>query len=150
VDRPIVEQTISHIAFSRSSGKGAWAVAYKALDTHLDRPVALKLLPLGSVADPERKRRFVQETKAASASVTQYHPCLRHRLCRRRGVHRHGNVSGKTLGQLIERIGRKGLMLQEALKYSIQIADGLGAAQSAGIVHRDVKPPTSWSATKAR
>ena len=44
-------------------------VVYKAQDTHLDRPVALKLLAPGSVADPERKRRFVQEAKAAPPLV---------------------------------------------------------------------------------
>ena len=42
-------------------------VVYKARDTHFDRFVAVKILPPGKVADPERKRRFVQEAKAASA-----------------------------------------------------------------------------------
>ena len=42
-------------------------VVYKARDAHLDRPVALKVLPPEKVADPERKRRFIQEAKAASA-----------------------------------------------------------------------------------
>ena len=42
-------------------------VVYKARDTHLDRTVAVKILPPDKVADPERKRRFVQEAKAASA-----------------------------------------------------------------------------------
>jgi len=42
-------------------------VVYKAHDTHLDRPVAVKVLPPEAVANPERKRRFIQEAKAASA-----------------------------------------------------------------------------------
>jgi len=42
-------------------------VVYKALDTHLDRFVALKLLPPEALSDPDRRRRFVQEAKAASA-----------------------------------------------------------------------------------
>ena len=42
-------------------------IVYKALDTHLDRFVAIKVLPPEKVADAERKRRFVQEAKAASA-----------------------------------------------------------------------------------
>jgi len=42
-------------------------VVYQARDTHLDRVVAIKVLPAEAVADPERKRRFVQEAKAASA-----------------------------------------------------------------------------------
>jgi serine/threonine protein kinase len=42
-------------------------VVYKARDTHLDRFVAIKLLPPNRTADPERKRRFIQEAKAARA-----------------------------------------------------------------------------------
>ena len=46
-------------------------------------------------------------------------------------------VQGKTLGQLIP---RRGLKLNEVLKYAIQIADALAKAQAAGIIHRDLKP----------
>jgi serine/threonine protein kinase len=42
-------------------------VVYEAHDTHLDRPVSIKVLPPECVADPERRRRFVQEAKAAAA-----------------------------------------------------------------------------------
>jgi serine/threonine protein kinase len=42
-------------------------VVYRALDTHLNRPVAIKMLPATQIADPERKRRFAQEAKAASS-----------------------------------------------------------------------------------
>jgi serine/threonine protein kinase len=83
-------------------------VVYKALDTHLDRPVPLKLLPLGSVANPERKRRFVQEAKAASALS---HPNIIHvyDIDSAEGMESIAMeyLSGKTLGQLI---GRKGLI----------------------------------------
>ena len=47
--------------------EGGTGVVYKAHDTHLDRPVSIKVLPPETVADPERKRRFQQEAKAASA-----------------------------------------------------------------------------------
>ena len=113
-------------------------VVYKAKDTHLDRLVAIKLLPAERVADPERKRRFIQEAKAASALN---HPNIItiYDIDVAEGVHfiAMEYVDGKTLGQWVS---RKGLKLQETLKHGIQIADALAAAHAAGIVHRDLKP----------
>src|SRR5882724_362555 len=58
---------ISHYEVLDKLGEGGMGVVYKARDTRLDRFVALKVLPADKVADQERKRRFVQEAKAASA-----------------------------------------------------------------------------------
>src|SRR6185312_15177283 len=119
-------------------GEGGMGVVYKARDTHLDRFVAIKVLPPEKVADPERKRRFVQEAKAASALN---HPNIVHiyDIAEADGIQfiSMEYVPGKTLEQLI---GRKGLRLNEALKYAIQIADALAQAHTAGIIHRDLKP----------
>ena len=60
-------QMLGHYRIDSELGEGGIGVVYKARDTHLDRSVAIKVLPPGRVADPDRKRRFVQEAKAASA-----------------------------------------------------------------------------------
>ena len=54
-------RTIAHYQIIEKIGQGGMGVVYKARDTHLNRPVALKVLPPEKVADTERKRRFVQE-----------------------------------------------------------------------------------------
>ena len=96
-------------------------IVYKARDQHLDRFVAIKVLPPELVADPDRKRRFAQEAKAASALN---HPNIItiHDIASDNGIDFivMEYVQGKTLGQLIP---RRGLKLNEALKYAIQIAE---------------------------
>jgi serine/threonine protein kinase/Tol biopolymer transport system component len=139
-------RTISHYRVIEKLGAGGMGVVWKARDTRLDRFVALKVLPPAKMGDPERKRRFVQEAKAASALnhpniITIYdigqagagpggapHPAdfIAMEL-----------VPGKALDQLI---ARKGLRLNETIDYAIQVADALAAAHAAGIVHRDLKP----------
>ena len=119
-------------------GAGGMGVVYQARDTRLKRSVAVKVLPAESVSDPERKRRFMQEARAASALnhpniVTIYD------IGSERGIDFvvMEYVTGKTLDQ---RIPRKGMRPNEAIKLAIQIADALAKAHSAGIVHRDLKP----------
>jgi serine/threonine protein kinase len=60
-------QAIAHYTILEKIGQGGMGVVYKAHDTHLDRLVAIKVVPANKMADPERKLRFVQEAKAASA-----------------------------------------------------------------------------------
>ncbi len=131
-------QELLHYRLLEKIGEGGMGTVYSALDTHLDRLVAIKILPSEKVADPERRQRFVQEAKAASAL---HHPniIVIHDIAADRGedfiVMEY--VQGRTLDQVI---GRKGLKLGEALGYAVQIADGLARAHAAGIVHRDLKP----------
>lgn len=134
----MIGQTLGHYRIEMKLGEGGMGVVYKAHDTHLDRSVAIKILPHDRVADAERKRRFVQEAKAASALN---HPNILHiyDVDSADGVDfiAMEYVEGKTLDQLI---GRKGLQLSDALKYAAQVAEALAAAHRARIVHRDVKP----------
>jgi len=119
-------------------GTGGMGVVYKARDARLKRFVAIKILPADQVSDPERKRRFIQEARAASALN---HPNII-------TIHDIGReqdtdfivmeyVSGKTLDQ---RIPRRGMRLDETLKIGIQTAEALAKAHSVGIIHRDLKP----------
>src|SRR5271168_2812338 len=135
---PMIGQALGHYRIEAKLGEGGMGVVYRAFDTHLDRPVAIKILRADATTSPERQRRFVQEAKAASALN---HPNIIHIY----DISSSGDtdfiamefVAGKTLHQLI---GKNDLPLRDTLKYSIQIADALARAHSAGIVHRDLKP----------
>jgi len=130
--------TLAHYRLIEEIGAGGMGVVYSAQDTHLDRKVAVKILPAEAVADPERKQRFVQEAKSASALN---HPNIIHIY----DIGRSDDVDfmamefvpGRTLDQSI---GTKGLLFGECLKVAIQVADALAAAHAAGIIHRDLKP----------
>jgi len=134
----MIGKIISHYRILEKLGEGGMGIVYKALDTHLDRLVAIKVLPSEKVADAERRRRFVQEAKAASALN---HPNIItiYDIASENGADFMAMeyVPGKALNQLIS---RKGLPLGESLKYAVQIADALAAAHAAGIIHRDLKP----------
>jgi len=123
-------------------GKGGMGEVYLAFDPRLDREIAVKLLAAGTVGNAERRARFVQEAKLASALnhpniVTIYDVDSAEVDGKLLDFVAMEYVPGKTLDQLI---GRKGLRLSDALSYARQIADGLAAAHHAGIIHRDLKP----------
>jgi len=111
---------------------------YRASDTRLHRTVAIKILPRDKVADAERKRRFLQEARAASA-LNHANIVTLHDIANEGGVDYLvlEYVPGKSLDQLIT---PKALPLTEALGYAQQIAGALAAAHAAGIIHRDIKP----------
>ncbi len=127
-----------HYRIVDSIGAGGMGEVFRAHDTHLDRSVAVKVLPDEAVADLDRKRRFVLEAKSASALN---HPNIVHiyDIDQADGIDfiAMEYIEGRTLGQLIR---RKGLALGKTLAYAVQIADALAAAHAAGIVHRDLKP----------
>jgi serine/threonine protein kinase len=134
----MIGQNLLHYRITEKIGEGGMGVVYKALDTHLDRPVAIKIISPDKMADPERKRRFILEAKAASAL---HHPniVVIHDIASDQGCDFMVMefVDGQSLDRLI---GRRGLKLDQALGYAVQIADGLARAHAAGIIHRDLKP----------
>ena len=131
-------RSISHYTLLEELGRGGMGVVYKARDAHLDRLVAIKVLPPEKVTDPERKRRFVGEARAASA-LNHPHIITIYDIDTVGGVDFIAMecVEGQTLAQ---RIPAGGLELPQALKHALEIADALSAAHHAGIIHRDLKP----------
>ncbi len=115
---------------------------YLAFDPRLGREVAIKVLPAGAVGNAERRARFVQEAKLASALnhrniITIFDVDTAESDGKILDFVAMEYVHGKTLDKLI---GRKGLRLSDALRYAQQIAEGLATAHGAGIIHRDLKP----------
>jgi serine/threonine protein kinase len=134
----MIGRRVAHYEIVDKLGEGGMGVVYKARDHHLDRFVALKLLRADKGTDPERRRRFIQEAKAASALnhpniITIYDADRANDL----DFIAMEYIKGQTLGSLA---GRRGLRVADVLKYGIQITDAVSTAHAAGIVHRDLKP----------
>src|SRR5512143_133188 len=104
----MIGQVLGHYRVLEKLGEGGMGVVYKAQDLHLDRFVALKLLPSEQLADPEQKRRFAQEAKAASA-LNHPHIITIHDVSSDGGMDfiAMEYVPGKTLDQLIPRNGMR-------------------------------------------
>ena len=119
-------------------GAGGMGEVYCALDTRLNRRVALKVLPAGSTTDTDRLQRFEQEARAASALN---HPTIVtiYDVGDQGPLHYMAMelIEGSTLRSLIT---HDLLPLPQALQIAAQIARALAKAHDAGIVHRDLKP----------
>jgi len=135
VEIPLIGKVVSHYKILEKLGEGGMGVVYKALDTELDRIVALKFLPHGLTDDESEQARFLQEAKAASA-LNHPNICAIHSLGEHEGERFIDMefVDGKTLREIVP--VRK---MQDAIGYAIQIAEALQEAHTHGIVHRDIK-----------
>lgn len=119
-------------------GKGGMGEVYRARDTRLDRDVALKILPASFATDPDRLRRLEQEARAAG-QINHPNVVAVYDVTSINGS--PGIVSelleGETLGQ---RLARGRIPTPQAVRYAVQIAEGLAAAHRRGLIHRDLKP----------
>jgi serine/threonine protein kinase len=135
----VIGRTLSQYRITASIGAGGMGEVYRATDSRLGRDVAIKVLPAAVAADPERRQRFEQEARAASALN---HPNIL-------TVYDIGEtdgttfiamelVEGKTLRELLA--AGEPLPTKRLLDVAVQTAEGLAKAHGSGIVHRDLKP----------
>ncbi len=119
-------------------GAGGMGEVYRAVDTRLNREVALKIVPAQMAADSAAYARFEREAQAVAALS---HPNIL-------AVHDVGRADGVTYAvfellqgaSLRERLEGGPLPVRKAIDYARQVADGLAAAHARGIAHRDIKP----------
>jgi Tol biopolymer transport system component len=119
-------------------GRGGMGEVYRAHDRRLDREVALKVLPEGLTADPERLARFEREAKVLAQL---HHPHIASIF----GLEESGAIRALVMElvegpTLAERLAGGALPVDETLSIARQIAAALEAAHEKGIVHRDLKP----------
>ena len=135
----MIGRTLAQYRVTAAIGAGGMGEVYRATDTRLGREVAIKVLPAATASDPERRQRFEQEARAASALN---HPNIL-------TVYDVGEfegttyiamelVDGRTLRELMA--SADPLPTKRLLDVAVQAADGLAKAHAAGIVHRDLKP----------
>ena len=134
----MIGTTISRYDILEKLGEGGMGVVYKAKDQQLGRFVAVKVLLAPPGENSEKRARFIQEARAASALnhpniITVYEivpmpngECIAMEFVR--GVNLQDQIAGRKLTQM------------DALKTAMQVADALYAAHNIGIVHRDLKP----------
>ena len=134
----MIGQLLGHYRIVEKIGAGGMGEVYRAHDEQLERDVALKVLPIGLLADESARKRFRKE---ALALAKLNHPNIEtiYEFATQDGVDFLAMelIAGLTLSQKMN----AGLLPnQETLKLGAQIAEGLNAAHERGVVHCDLKP----------
>ncbi|HEU5180825.1 MAG TPA: serine/threonine-protein kinase, partial [Candidatus Polarisedimenticolia bacterium] len=136
--KPPTGKKLGHYRLLEEIGRGGMGVVYRALDTKLEREVALKVLPKEATADPERLERFRREARAVAALN---HPGIVtiYSVEEAKGTHflTMELVSGSALEEMIP---ASGMSQEQICRIGIPLAEALAAAHQRGIVHRDLKP----------
>jgi predicted Ser/Thr protein kinase len=134
----VIGRTLSHYRIHEELSRGGMGIVYRALDTKLDRDVAVKVLPPELTADETRLRRFIQEAKVA-ASIHHPHVATIHEIDEGDGVHFivMELIDGEKLSSVL---ARGPLPPPRALELATEVVEGLSRAHEKGIVHRDLKP----------
>lgn len=134
----VIGKTLGQYRVDGVLGQGGMGIVYRAYDLKLQRPVALKSLPPELTSDPDRRKRFLLEARAAARinhpAIAQVYDVDEFEETTFLAMEL---VDGRTVRQLIE---SRELDLLGAIDIAIQVADGLASAHGMGIVHRDIKP----------
>ncbi|MGA9905010.1 MAG: protein kinase [Candidatus Sulfotelmatobacter sp.] len=137
-ETPIVGQIIGHYRVLEQIGAGGMGLVFRASDQQLERDVAIKVLPPGTLADEAARKRFRRE---ALALAKLNHPNIG-------TVYEFGSQEGLDFlvmeyvgGVAVDaRLASGPLTQKEVLRLGFQLADGLASAHEHGVIHRDLKP----------
>jgi eukaryotic-like serine/threonine-protein kinase len=145
----MIGKTISHYEILEKLGEGGMGVVYKAHDTKLDRPVALKFLSSSHAVTEQDKTRFIHEARAASALE---HPniCTIHEIDETPDGQLFLVMPCYEGTPLDKKIQLRPLPICEIVDIAVQIASGLQAAHEKGIVHRDIKSSNIFITSKGQ